>query len=126
MALKPEMSLTVGLATATVVYGIYSNALPPIADVRTVPENQPDVDAAEKSAAWMSATVVAGISLLARDMTVFVVGGAMVIALSWWNKHASAVIPELSRAVPHLSGEAEQVQADGMEPAYDYSQAAGF
>jgi hypothetical protein len=126
MALKPEMSLMTGLATATVVYGIYSAALPPVADVRTVEPNQPDVDAAEKTAAWMSAGVVAGISLLAKDMTVFVIGAGMVIALSWWNKHSSMVIPELHAAVPRFAGEADQISADNMGggEVYDYSQAA--
>lgn len=123
MALKPDASVMVGLATGAVVYGIYVNALPPIADVRSVPENEPNVDAAERTAAWMSAAVVSGISLITRDMTVFIIGGSLVIALSWWNKHASMTIPELAMAVPKYAREELMVNEEGMQEAeqYDYA-----
>lgn len=107
MALKPEISLPVGLACAAVVYGVYSNGLPPVVDIRTAQQNHPDVDAAERTAAWTSAAVVAGISLIARDPTVFIIGGSMVIAMSWWHRHANNVNPEWSLAVPHASDEPE-------------------
>jgi len=105
--LKPEISLPVGLATAAVVYGIYQNGLPPVVDIRTAPQNHPDVEGAERAAAWTSAVVVAGISLIAKDPTVFVIGGAMVVALSWWHRHANNVNPEWSLAVPRGADENE-------------------
>lgn len=91
--LKPEVSITVGLAVGALVYGVYSNALPTVADIRVGQAADPDVAAAEQLAAWTSAAVVAGVSLIAKDPTVFIIGGSMVIALSWWHRHANHVNP---------------------------------
>ena len=117
MPLKPDVSMTVALATATAVYGVYQMALPPVADVRTSTEHHPDVQAAERLATWTAAAAVSGIALIARDMNVFIVGGSMVIALAWWYRHADAVIPELGKAVPKFGFEDDQVPAADMGPA---------
>lgn len=90
---KPEISIGVGLATMTMVYGVYQHALPPIADIRVAQQKDHDIEAAEKSASWIAAAIVAGVSLITRDATVFVMGGGMLIAMSWWHKHADQVDP---------------------------------
>lgn len=108
--LKPEASMMVALATGALVYGVYNTALPSVADVRTSQEQHPDVEAAERLASWTAAAAVAGIALIAKDMNVFIIGGGMVIALAWWYRHADAVIPELSAAVPRITFEREQVE----------------
>ena len=126
MALKPEISLPVGLATAAVVYGIYMNALPPVVDLRTTPANDPQVASTEKAAAWTATAVVAGISLIAKDATVFIIGGSMVLALSWWNKHANMVDPNFGMAVPKGSVETESFDADEMSTAEDYDYTQSF
>src|SRR5258705_2184634 len=100
MALRPEVSLPVGLATAAVVWAVYQGALPPVVDVRASREGNTDVESTEKMAAWTATAIVAGISLIAKDATVFILGGSMVVALSWWHKHANMVIPEIGKAVP--------------------------
>lgn len=94
--LKPEVSLGVGLATAALVYATYNGALPSVADVRVAKPGNPDVDASRKLAAWTSAGIVGAVSLMAKDPTVFVIGGAMVIALDWWHRHANQVNPLIS------------------------------
>lgn len=128
MALKPEISLPVGLATAAVVYGIYMNALPPVVDLRATPANDSQVASTEKAAAWTAAAVVGGISLIAKDATVFIIGGSMIVALSWWNKHANMVDPQFGMAVP--KGELLPEQFDesqmGSSENYDYSEASGY
>jgi hypothetical protein len=116
MSLKPEVSLTVGLAVGALVYGVYSNALPTVADIRVSNESDPDIAAAEQLAAWTSAAVVAGVSLIAKDPTVFVIGGSMVIALSWWHRHANEVNP-LSGFASKLGGEAAQYMPEQMSEA---------
>lgn len=88
MALKPEMSLTTALATGTVVYAIYNHGGVPIVDQRVSPQGDGNLEAVRKQNAWVAASVVAGISLLAKDATVFIVGGAMVIALDWATRAA--------------------------------------
>jgi predicted NBD/HSP70 family sugar kinase len=91
--LKPEVSVGVAAAVGTLVFGIYSQATPTFADMRAVPPGDPNIDGTRKSAAWLAAVAVAGISLLTRDSTVFVVGGGMIIAMDWLTRHASEVNP---------------------------------
>lgn len=119
--LKPEVSIGVGLATAAVVYGVYTTAVPPIADVRSIPNGNGDIVASERTAAWMSAAVVGAISLIAKDPTVFILGGSMVVALSWWYKHAETVNPEFGVAVPKGDNLPEQFDESSMAEAEDYA-----
>jgi len=99
MALKPEVSLTVALATATLVYAIYQNATPTIADIRSVDQYNGDMQAAERQASWTAAAAVSGISLVAKDPGPFIVGGAMVIAMAWAHRHADMVNPLTGKAI---------------------------
>lgn len=96
--LKPEISLPVGLATAALVYGIYSNATPPITDIRASKPNDPTIDGSRKFATWTAASVVAGISLISKDPTIFVLGGSMVIVMDWAHRHGNFVTPLTGKA----------------------------
>jgi hypothetical protein len=93
MALKPEVSLTVAAATGALVYGIFSVELPTMADVHAAPPNNPFVSRSVNSAGWTAAVAVSGISLLAKDPTVFVVGGAFAAFMTWRAKHANMTHP---------------------------------
>jgi hypothetical protein len=118
--LKPEGSMMAGLATAAVVYGIYQSALPSIADARSAQAGNKDLDASERSAGFIAAGVVAGVSLIAKDPTIFILGGSMVVAMSWWHRHANMVIPELGQAVPHFTNESNQVDAQAQADSNVY------
>lgn len=96
--LKPEVSVSVGLATAAMVYGIYSNMTPTIADIRSARPKDDTLDSSRKLASWTAATAVAGISLVAKDPTIFVLGGGMIIALDWSHRHANEVNPQTGKA----------------------------
>lgn len=98
MSLKPEVSLGVGLATGVLVWSIYSHAMPALVDHRAGDPDDMDAAAAERVATWTAAGVVAGISLIAKDPVVFMVGGTMVVALSLWHRHANMVNPLTGRA----------------------------
>ena len=87
--LRPEASIGTGLAVCAVVYAIHSNFTPSVADMQGLPAGNADVDAAERKATWLSAGVVAGVSLLAKDPTIFVLGSAATIALAWFSRHAT-------------------------------------
>lgn len=120
--LKPEVSLGVGLATAALVYSTYNGALPSVADVRVAKPQNADVNAARRLAAWTSAGVVGAVSLMAKDPTVFVIGGAMVIALDWWHRYADAVNPTIGKVAGSigLTPTAAQAGAGDLTSA-DYS-----
>lgn len=115
MALKPDASLSMGLACGALVYGVYSNATPTIADIRGSAPNDPQLYGASKGAFLTSVTVVSAISLLARDPTIFCIGGAVALALEWQNRHANAVDPESGSIVVPLQyvGSGGEV-SDGM------------
>lgn len=118
--LKPEMSLMASLAVATVVYATYNNALPPIADARTAQPGNHDLDSAERSAAWISAGVVSAVSLMTRDINIFIIGGAMVIGMSWWHRHANMVNPEIGKAVAQFHNPQTAVDAAAQQTAETY------
>lgn len=122
MSLKPEVSLGVGLATAAMVGAVYVNATPTLTDIRAAQQNDPDVAASRKVAAWTSAGLVAGVSLLSKDMTVFIIGGAVTIALDWWIRHANAVIPSVGRAtVAGLEAATPAVTQAAAPESYGYA-----
>lgn len=95
--LKPEVSIPVAAGCATLVYAVYSQATPSIADVRVAKPDDPEIDSSRRTAAWMAAGIVAGISLLSKDPTVFVVGGAMVIGMDWWTRHSNVYSPSTGK-----------------------------
>lgn len=91
--LQPKDSVVAGVATAALVYGIYSAALPTVAETRISDPGDGILAGSERGAAYLAAAVVGGVSLLAKDPTIFVMGGSMVIAFSWLHRHANAVDP---------------------------------
>ena len=111
MALKREVSLGVGLATAALVWGVFNSALPSVADVRVGEKDDQDIASAERSATWISAAAVAAVSLLAKDPTVFILGGGMTVALAWWHRHANMYSPVTGTAMTPSS---RQVMSEEM------------
>lgn len=89
MALKPEFSVMGGLAVGAIVFAIHSQATPTQADIQALPAGTPDIDAAERKATFLSAGVVAGVSLIAGDPTIFVMGALMTTAMALWTRHSN-------------------------------------
>lgn len=93
-----EASLGIALATGVLVWSIYSHALPSLVDHRVGDRDDDAAAKAERTATWTAAGTVSLVSLIAKDPTVFVIGGSMVVALSFWHRHANAVDPMTGRA----------------------------
>ena len=91
--LDSKTSVAIGLGAMGLVWGIYGQVVPKIADLRVSAANDRDANSAEKAARWTSGGAVVVISLITRDATVFILGGSMVIAMSWLHRHANAVDP---------------------------------
>jgi len=89
MALEPSASIGTGLAVAGVVYAIHSNMTPSTADIQALPAGNKDIDRAEKKATWLGIGVVSGISLIAKDPTIFVIGSVAVIGMAFFTRHAN-------------------------------------
>lgn len=103
----PEGSITLGLATAALVYGVYINSTSSIDVIHATEANDMNVEAGRKKAAWFSAAIVSGVALITKDKTIFVLGGLMLIALDWHTRHANAVSPTTGKVVSN----------EGYEPA---------
>lgn len=104
MALNtPQASVGTGLATGGIAYMIYSMNMPPVTDVRAAEPENGDVDAAERTSTWIAAAFVTGVALITGDATVFVIGGAMVVVLSWLYRHANEVSPLTGKAFNGIS-----------------------
>lgn len=99
MSLPREQAVGVGLATMGLVWGVYGQIMPPVADLRVGPAGETNATAAEKAARWTSGIMVVGVSLVTRDATVFIMGGIAVIAFSWLHRHANMVNPTSGSAV---------------------------
>lgn len=89
MALSDEYSLMGGLAVGTVVFAVHQSFTPSVSDIQGLPAGVDDIDRAEKKATWLSAGIVAGVSLLAKDPTIFVIGSAVTIAMAFTTHHAN-------------------------------------
>jgi hypothetical protein len=100
MALKPEMSVAAGLATAALVFGIYQNVTPTIADIRASQPHDDTIASTERMASWTAASAVAGISLISKDPTIFILGSAMIVAMSWMHRHANTVSASIGMPTP--------------------------
>lgn len=120
MALRPEVSLPVALATGTVVYTIYNQGLPGQADMRAHGAvGDGTLQTVRKQQLWTAAAVVAGISLIAKDATVFIVGGAMVVGLDWITR-ANIFTNPLTGGIdinPFDAVEKPSTMADGSDEA---------
>ena len=103
MALKPEVSLAIAASTAALVWAIFQSHVPNTSDIRSNQKNE-SVETARRAATVEAIVVVSGISLLAKDPNIFIVGGAFTAIESWMKMHASHVNPATNKVAPSVSG----------------------
>lgn len=118
MGLKPEVSIPIALAVGTMVYAIHSNATPTLADMRAVPPGDDNLDASRRMATWTAAGVVSFVSLIARDVNIFVVGGGMVVAMDFLSRWTANVNPDTGKAMGMETGLGGAFHRDDTVPDY--------
>jgi len=59
--------------------------------------------------------VCAAVSLIAGDATVFIIGGAITVAMDWWVRHANVNNPALSKFLPTMSSADQPQTTDDMD-----------
>lgn len=94
--LKPSEELVAATFAGSLVYGIFSTNLPTLLAVQQEQPNSDAVHTSVRSATVTAAVAVSGIALLAKSPTVYVVGGAMILAEAWKYKTANATKPKAS------------------------------
>jgi hypothetical protein len=110
--LKPEVSLPVALATGALVYTIYNRGMgASTLDLRGATQGDGAADATRRQNAYLAAAVVSGISLLAKDATVFIIGGAMLVGLDWMTRNAIWTDPATGRLDLNPFGKVDAVEA---------------
>jgi len=107
MNLKPNEEIQVSALSAAVVYGIWQLHAPNLADVKAAPAGNSTVHASMKSAVWTASAVTAGLAILAKSPTIFIVGTIMNVAEYWHYAHANQVNP----ATGKVDSQADATQA---------------
>ena len=92
--LKPEGSIVAGIATGALVYGVYQMNLGNLASVHATSAGDGNARAGRKKAAIEAVAAVAAISLLTKDVNIFILGGGIVVLLDWHARHAVESHPE--------------------------------
>jgi hypothetical protein len=64
-----------------------------MADIRVGQPNDEHIAGSERAATWMSVGVVAAISLVAKDPTIFIIGGSAAVIMAWYTRHANVLNP---------------------------------
>lgn len=98
--LKPEGSIVAGFATVGVVAGIYQLDVGPVTGVHLSRPYDGAASSAIRKAGYTSLIAVAGLTLLARDPNIAILGGAAIIAFHAHYRHANMVHPDTGRIVP--------------------------
>ena len=98
--LKPADSIVIALGVAIGVVTIYSAKVGPVADVHTTAPGDGPVNASIKKAGWQSWILVAGVTLLSRDLNVAILGGGTIIMEHVMYLHADMANPADGQIVP--------------------------
>jgi hypothetical protein len=81
--LRPESELVIGVGVAAVVYSIFSNNAPNLADVRADGAGNVNTYKTTNSAALTATGIVGGLAVLAKSPTVLIIGGTMILIETW-------------------------------------------
>jgi len=91
--LKPDGSIAIGIATMIATVVIYDRSLPSGAIMHATDANDINIEAGRKKATWTAAGVLSVITLLTKDINVFILGGVTLAALDFHARHANASNP---------------------------------
>jgi hypothetical protein len=91
--LKPNESIVASIATGVLVYAVYDRSLPDASTMQATDANDINIEAGRKKATLTSAAVLAAITLLTKDVNVFILGGVTLFAFDFHARHANASNP---------------------------------
>jgi len=91
--LSGENSIIASLATVGLVVGTYQATVGPVSDVHATEPNEINLSASVRKAGWMSLVFVSGLTLLAKDPNIMILGGATIILQELAYRHALMTHP---------------------------------
>lgn len=118
---SPDSATMVGLLTAAGVYLIYNNALPNAADISASAPHNDAAESSRKRAAYISAALVGGVFLIARDLNSYIISGIGLVGIDYMFKHSNAVHPMTGKLDASTSGQSIAPGLDQAYPLADYS-----
>lgn len=86
-----------GIATVAAVYGIYQLNIGSASQAQASDANHPVLDNTRKKAGYTALVLVAGLTLLARDANIGILGGSTIIAMELSYRHAIMADPMTGR-----------------------------
>lgn len=104
---KPADSLTISIATVVGVITIYSGKIGPAADVHMTMPGDPNTNASIKKAGWEALALVAGMTLLTRDLNVLILGAGGIVLEHSMYLHAEMASPANGQIVQNPSAYAD-------------------
>lgn len=112
--LKPEGSVVAGIATMGLVYAIYEMDIGSVSVAAASDANHPSLEASRKKAGYTSFIAVAGLTLIARDRNIGILGFFSIVAMEAHYRHAIMSEPSTGRIQP--PSEAVYVPAENVVP----------
>ena len=120
--LKPEGSIMAGIATAALVVGVYSLNVGTTAQAAATPANDGNLQSARKKASIEAAVAVSAVSLLTKDVTIFILGGGVLALYDWHVRHAIAADHQTGQLVDANGYQSAQ----NVVPMASQGQAVGY
>jgi hypothetical protein len=108
-----ELGVFVGLVNTVV----FLHFLPPVADIKTFPPNNNDVESSERTALLVTTAFTLLVAGFARSWDTFIIGSAVVVGVDFAFKHANAVHP----ATGKMTTQPENAGLDNVHPLPDYA-----
>lgn len=115
--LKPEGSVTAGLATVASVYGIYQLNVGPVSQAQATDPNHPVLESTRKKAGYSSLLLVSALSLITRDANIFILGAGTIMVMELSYRHAIMAEPG-SGKIQNPSPEVAYAPAENVVPLY--------
>lgn len=105
---------------------IFRHFMPAVADIRTAPAFNSDIEGSERMALGVATIFTGAVALFVKSWDTFLVGGIVTIALDMSYKHANAISPETgSMAQPPGSQPIGENDAAYSLPDYGMAAASG-
>jgi hypothetical protein len=119
--LTPSQSVGIGIGIGAVDLLVFEKHLPAMADVRTADPQDTDIDSSRRAATLTCIAINGLVSVMTRDWTVFLIGGAVTVAMSWGFAHANTVHPATGTTAAPGDTAMTPDDATSQYPLADYS-----
>jgi hypothetical protein len=96
---SPQGSVAMGIATGVMVWAIWDRSLPDAATMHATRPYDINIESGRKKAVYTSAAVLSAVTLLTKDVNVFILGGIVLVALDVHARHANITAPDTGALV---------------------------